>query len=96
MTADTTTIVPLADWLLVRPDPAEYMTDSGLLVSADEREYRPCTGRVVAWGPEVPSDHRSRRVYFAEFSATPVPQSLSREGLLLLRVGDLIAHLITT
>lgn len=90
-------LIPLGDRVLVRQDPAEETTASGLYIASESKE-KPQSGVVVAVGegkltregkrlpmPVSVGDH----VVFAKYGSTEV--EVDGEELLLMRAEDMYA-----
>jgi chaperonin GroES len=96
-TAKKTTIKPLDDRVLVKPDEPEERTESGIILP-DSAQEKPLTGEVVAVGPGKLNDSGERtpvsvqpgdRVFYGRFGGTQV--ELNDEEHVILRDSELLA-----
>ncbi len=87
-------IKPLADRVLVKPDPAEEKTAGGLIIP-DTAKEKPLAGTVVAAGPgtdEVKMEVKAGdRVLYGKYAGTEV----TNEGdtYLIMKQNDILAIL---
>ena len=88
---------PLADRVLVKPDEAEQKTASGLYIASNAQE-KPQRGQVVAVGAGKMNDkgeriaidvHVGDEVYYGKFGGNEV--KVDGEDFLLLRADDIYA-----
>ena len=88
---------PLADRVLVKPDEAEQKTASGLYIASNAQE-KPQRGEVIAVGAGKVSDKGERivpdvkvgdQVYYGKFGGNEV--KVDGEDYLLLRADDIYA-----
>ncbi|MFT5978012.1 MAG: chaperonin GroES [Ilumatobacter sp.] len=97
-TVSKTTLQPLDDHLLVRPNDPERSTASGLVIP-DTATEKPDQGTVLAVGPGRRSDHTGDRlpldiavgntVVFAKFGGTEI--RIDGEDLLILSAKQVLA-----
>ncbi len=87
-------IKPLADRVLVKPDPAEEKTAGGLIIP-DTAKEKPLAGTVVAAGPgtdEVKMEVKAGdKVLYGKYAGTEIAHE--GETYLIMRLGDLFAVL---
>ena len=95
-TSSKTSLTPLDDRLVVRPDKAEEKTASGLYLPEAAKE-KPQTGTVVAAGPGKTNDAGERvslavkegdTVLYGKYSGTEV--ELDGETLMIMRESELL------
>ncbi len=82
------TIKPLGDIVLVRVDPPQKATESGILIKEDWKSLPP-TGTVVAMGRNIPATIPlvvGDRVIFERYSAV-----MLSEDLRLCKAGNILA-----
>jgi chaperonin GroES len=98
-TATTTSIRPLEDRILVRPEEGEETTASGIVIP-DTAKEKPQEGTVLAVGPGKRSDSgelipvevkEGDRVIYSKYGGTEV--TVSGEDLLILSSRDVLAVL---
>lgn len=77
---------PLGDRILVKPDPAEEKTESGLIIP-DSAKDKPVRGTVVAVGPAAPSVKEGSKVLYGEHAGTEI--LLDKESFLVMREEQL-------
>ena len=82
---------PLADRLVVRPDPAAEM--SGMLHVPDIAQERPARGTIIAIGPGVVDLAVGNRVLYGHFTGTETTHG--GEEVLLMRQADVFARITT-
>ena len=96
-TATTTSIKPLEDRILVRPEDAEETTASGIVIP-DTAKEKPQEGTVLAVGPGKRSDSgelipvevkEGDRVIYSKYGGTEV--TVGGEDLLILSSRDVLA-----
>ena len=94
------TVKPLNDHVLVRPDPIEEVTMSGIILPGGKERGQTNIGAVIAVGPGKWSDGDGRRspevkvddkVLFSKYAGSQV--KLDDEEYLLLREDDILAVL---
>ncbi len=87
-------IKPLADRVLIKPDPAEEKTAGGLFIPETAKE-KPLQGTVVAAGPgtdEVKMEVKAGdKVLYGKYAGTEVTHS--GETYLIMRLNDVMAVL---
>lgn len=87
-------IKPLADRVLIKPDPAEEKTAGGLFIPETAKE-KPLEGTVVAAGPgtdEIKMEVKAGdKVLYGKYAGTEVTHG--NETYLIMRVGDILAVL---
>ena len=87
-------IKPLADRVLIKPDPAEEKTAGGLFIPETAKE-KPLAGTVVAAGPgtdEVKMEVKAGdKVLYGKYAGTEVTHD--GETYLIMRVSDILAIL---
>lgn len=95
-----TSLVPLADRIVIIPLKQEEMTASGLVIPDTVKE-KPQQGEVVAVGPgrlddngkRVPMDLRSGdRILYAKYTGTEI--KLDNEEYIVLNEKDILAKLV--
>lgn len=81
-------IRPLADRVLVLPDPAETKTASGIIIP-DTAKEKPDSGTVIAVGGKVTDIIEGNKVLYRKYTGTEV----SNEGntYLVMKQDDVIA-----
>ena len=81
-------IRPLADRVLVLPDPAETKTASGIIIP-DTAKEKPDSGTVIAVGGKVTDITKGNKVLYRKYAGTEV----SNEGntYLVMKQDDVIA-----
>lgn len=84
-------IRPLADRVLVLPDPAETKTASGIIIP-DTAKEKPDSGTVIAVGGKVTDITIGKKVLYRKYAGTEV----SNEGktYLVMKQDDVIAIVI--
>jgi|AntRauTorcE11897_2_1112592.scaffolds.fasta_scaffold09040_2 chaperonin GroES len=82
------TLKPLFDRILVKPDPIETQTDSGIIIP-DSGQKKPLRGSVVSCGHKVDCVTPGDRVTYGEFHGNKI--SVNGEEYLLLREAELFA-----
>ncbi|MEX1124558.1 MAG: co-chaperone GroES [Actinobacteria bacterium] len=96
-TAAKTTIKPLEDRVLVRPDEAEMTTASGIVIP-DTAKEKPQEGEIIAVGPGkrsdtgdlIPMDVKAGdKVMYSKYGGTEI--KLDGEELLILSARDILA-----
>lgn len=90
-TATTTrTFVPRGDIVFVRPQSADEMTASGIIIPATVEAEIPTSGVVVSVGPDVASDIQPGKiVLFGAYAATEL--EVQGETLWTIRDRDLMS-----
>ena len=98
-TATSTTIKPLEDRILVRPEEAQETTVSGIVIP-DTAKEKPQEGTVLAVGPGKRSDTTGEliqvdvkegdRVMYSKYGGTEI--KVDGEELLVLRESDVLAN----
>jgi chaperonin GroES len=87
-------IKPLADRVLVKPDPAEEKTAGGLIIP-DTAKEKPLAGTVVAAGPgtkEVAMEVKAGdKVLYGKYAGTEI--TYENEVYLMMKQSDLFAIL---
>lgn len=85
-------IKPLADRVLVKPDPAEEKTAGGLIIP-DTAKEKPLAGTVVAAGPgteDVKMEVKAGdKVLYGKYAGTEITHE--GETYLMMKQGDLFA-----
>ncbi len=99
-TSTKTTIRPLEDRILVRPEEGEETTVSGIVIP-DTAKEKPSEGTVIAVGPGKRSDNSGElipvdvnegdRVLYSKYGGTEV--KVEGEELLILSARDVLAVL---
>lgn len=91
------TLKPLGDRVLIKPDPAEQKTASGLYIASNAQE-KPQRGEIVAVGEGKRNDNGERipmdvkvgdKVLYGKFGGNEV--KLEGEDYLLMRADDIYA-----
>ncbi len=99
-TATKTTIKPLEDRILVRPEEGEETTVSGLVIP-DTAKEKPQEGTVLAVGPGKRSDtgellpmdvKEGDEVLYSKYGGTEI--KVDGEDLLVLRESDVLAKVV--
>lgn len=87
-------IKPLADRVLIKPDPAEEKTAGGLIIPETAKE-KPLAGTVVAAGPgteEVKMEVKAGdKVLYGKYAGTEITQG--GETYLIMKQNDIFAVL---
>lgn len=79
---------PLGDRVLVKPDPVEEQTKSGLIIPETvKNKQKPIKGTVISIGPGVKSVDSKSKVLYAEHSGTKI--KLQDEEFLVMRESEL-------
>jgi chaperonin GroES len=88
LTKSKSMIRPLADRVLVLPDPAETKTASGIIIP-DTAKEKPDSGTVIAVGGKVTDITQGDKVLYRKYAGTEV----SNEGktYLVMKADDVIA-----
>ncbi|MCE9590265.1 MAG: co-chaperone GroES [Planctomycetes bacterium] len=98
-TASKTTVRPLEDRLIVKPQEAEEKTKSGLYLPEGAKE-KPMMGKVIAAGPGKTNDKgehvamtvkKGDTVVYGKYSGTEI--ELEDEKFLIIREGELLGVL---
>jgi len=86
------TINPLHDRVVVRPNPAEEKTASGIIIP-DTAKEKPMRGTVVAVGPGKPDEPTTVKVgdvvLYGKYAGTEI--NVDGEDLLIMRESDILA-----
>lgn len=87
-------VKPLADRVLIEPNPAEEKTAGGLIIP-DTAKEKPLCGKVVAAGPgtsEVKMEVKAGdEVLYGKYSGTEI--NLDGKDYLIMKLGDILAVL---
>ena len=92
-------VKPLSDRIVVRPEPAEEKTASGIILP-DTAQEKPQIGTVMAVGPGKTSDSgdlvkmslkKGDKVLYGKYSGTEI--SFEGDELLIMRESDILAIL---
>ena len=87
-------VKPLSDRVLVKPNPAEEMTASGLIIP-DTAKEKPLAGKVVAVGPgtaEVKMEvAEGDTVLYGKYAGTEI--HIDGEDYLIMKQSDIMAVL---
>lgn len=89
-------IVPLRDWILVKPaDPGAHESQSGLLVPSNEEQEKKAIGDVLAVGEKVQSVLKGSEVVFGAYAGETLKRTEDGEEVeyKLLMEEDIIAIL---
>ena len=86
------TVKPLADRVLIEPDPAEEKTAGGLYIP-DTAKEKPLAGKVIAVGPGT-SDVKMEvkvgdQVLYGKYAGTEI--TIDGKDLLIMKQGDILA-----
>ena len=92
-------ISPLSDRVVVKPEPAEEKTASGIILP-DTAQEKPQMGSIVAAGPGKSSDSgelikmslkKGDKVLYGKYSGTEI--TLDGDDVLIMRESDILATL---
>ena len=87
-------VKPLADRIIVQPDPPEELTEGGLLIPEKARE-KPLRGTIVAIGTGTNDEmmvlKNGQRILFGKFSGVPI--TVGDEEFLIMKQSDALALL---
>ena len=86
------TVKPLADRVLIEPNPAEEKTAGGLYIP-DTAKEKPLVGKVIAVGPGT-SDVKMEvkvgdQVLYGKYAGTEI--TIDGKDLLIMKQGDILA-----
>ena len=90
---------PLSDRIVVKPEPAEEKTASGIILP-DTAQEKPQMGQVMAVGPGKSSDSgdlikmslkKGDRVLYGKYSGTEI--TVNGDDVLIMRESDILATL---
>ena len=85
-------ITPLHDRVIVKPNPAEEKTASGIIIP-DTAKEKPMRGTVIAVGPGKPDEPTTVKegdnVLYGKYAGTEV--SIDGDDLLIMRESDILA-----
>ena len=90
-------VKPLADRVLIEPNPAEEKTAGGLFIP-DTAKEKPCKGQVIATGPGKVLENGTRvelavkkgdQVLFNKYAGTEV--KLDGKEMIIVRQSDILA-----
>ncbi|MBS1645413.1 MAG: co-chaperone GroES [Bacteroidetes bacterium] len=85
-------ITPLHDRVVVKPNPAEEKTASGIIIP-DTAKEKPMRGTVVAVGPGKPDEPTTVKVgdvvLYGKYAGTEI--NVDGEDLLIMRESDILA-----
>lgn len=84
-------LIPWGDRLLVRPQPQEEMTASGIHLPAQAVE-KPQRGEVLEIGEEVPEEYRDATVLYSKYGGLEVELG-AEQPLLVLRMTDVLGRI---
>ena len=92
-------VKPLSDRIVVKPEPAEEKTASGIILP-DTAQEKPQMGMVMAVGPGKSSDSgdvismtlkKGDKVLYGKYSGTEI--SVDGDDVLIMRESDILATL---
>ena len=92
-------VKPLSDRIVVRPEPAEEKTASGIILP-DTAQEKPQIGTIMAVGPGKTSDSgdlvkmslkKGDKVLYGKYSGTEI--SVDGDDVLIMRESDILATL---
>tara|TARA_Y100001970_G_C14095239_1_gene782280 strand:+ start:61 stop:345 length:285 start_codon:yes stop_codon:yes gene_type:complete len=92
-------VKPLSDRIVVKPEPAEERTASGIILP-DTAQEKPQMGMVMAVGPGKSSDSgdvismtlkKGDKVLYGKYSGTEI--SVDGDDVLIMRESDILATL---
>ncbi len=87
-------IKPLADRVIVKPEPAEEKTKSGIIIP-DTAKEKPLKGEVVAVGPgkkdEPTTVKPGQKVLYGKYAGTEI--TIDGEDYLFMRESDILGIL---
>ena len=92
-------VQPLSDRVVVKPEPAEEKTASGIILP-DTAQEKPQMGKILAIGPGKSSDSGERikmtlkkgdKVLYGKYSGTEI--SVDGDDVLIMRESDILATL---
>ena len=85
-------ITPLHDRVVVKPNPAEEKTASGIIIP-DTAKEKPMRGTVIAVGPGKPDEPTTVKegdnVLYGKYAGTEI--SLEGDDFLIMRESDILA-----
>jgi len=85
-------ITPLHDRVVVKPNPAEEKTASGIIIP-DTAKEKPMRGTVIAVGPGKPDEPTTVKegdnVLYGKYAGTEI--SLDGDDFLIMRESDILA-----
>ena len=92
-------VQPLSDRIVVKPEPAEEKTASGIILP-DTAQEKPQMGKVMAVGPGKSSDSgelikmalkKGDKVLYGKYSGTEI--TVNGDDVLIMRESDILATL---
>ena len=92
-------VKPLSDRIVVKPEPAEEKTASGIILP-DTAQEKPQIGTIMAVGPGKTSDtgdlvkmslKKGDKVLYGKYSGTEI--AVDGDDVLIMREGDILATL---
>ncbi len=92
-------VKPLSDRIVVKPEPAEEKTASGIILP-DTAQEKPQMGKVLAVGPGKSSDagevikmelKKGDKVLYGKYSGTEI--AVDGDDVLIMRESDILATL---
>jgi len=92
-------VKPLSDRIVVKPEPAEEKTASGIILP-DTAQEKPQMGKVMAVGPGKSSDSgelikmslkKGDKVLYGKYSGTEI--TVDGDDVLIMRESDILATL---
>ena len=92
-------VQPLSDRIVVKPEPAEGKTASGIILP-DTAQEKPQMGKVMAVGPGKSSDSgelikmtlkKGDKVLYGKYSGTEI--TVNGDDVLIMRESDILATL---
>lgn len=79
---------PLGDRIIVRPDSAAEVRESGIVIP-DSAQEKPHRGEVVATGPKVEGVAEGETVLYSKYGGTEL--TVDSQDLVVLREADVLA-----
>ena len=92
-------VQPLSDRIVVKPEPAEEKTASGIILP-DTAQEKPQIGKIMAVGPGKSSDSgelikmtlkKGDKVLYGKYSGTEI--TVNNDDVLIMRESDILATL---
>ena len=81
-------VKPLADRVLIEPNPAEEKTAGGLFIP-DTAKEKPLAGKVIAAGPGTSDVKMEVKVLYGKYAGTEI--TIDGKDYLIMKQGDILA-----